>query len=302
MSKNITTMRFAKDIIRITLVALLTLGVGCKSEEPSYDGPNHITFTESAHSFGVVDNSEWFEVEIAATHTSSADRDFGVEVVASESSAIEGLHYELERNTLCIKAGKLTTTLRLRGLAENFDANEALNITLNLVLPDESISHEQGTRATITLQHCCAFDINAFTGYAVLTSTWSMEFLGVESRLVRTRLDQSESNVIVIEDMFYDNYDVRIKLHDDDRLNPLASLCGNQVLSSTGEAFGTIYGNDELMIGAYDEAVSYYSACETFLLLYSEMYVVDVGSVGIFASVVEWISDDEAERIMREGF
>jgi hypothetical protein len=74
------------------------------------------------------------------------------------------------------------------------------------------------------------------------------------------------------------------------------------VLGSTGEAFGTIYGNDELMIGAYNEAVSYYSTCETFLLLYSEMYVENVGSVGIFANVLEWISDDEAERIMREGF
>ena len=295
-------MRFANDIIRITLVALLALGVGCKSEEPQYDGPNHIIFSESDHAFGVVDSNEWFEVEIAATHTSSADRDFGVEVIASESSAIEGLHYELEKNSLCIKAGKLSTTLRLRGLAENFDANEALNITLNLVLPNESISAEYGTRATITLQHCCAFDINAFTGYAVLTSTWSMEFLNVESRLVRTHLDESESNVVVVEDMFYENYDVRIKLHADDRLNPLASLCGNQVLTSTGEAFGTIYGNDELMIGEYSDAVSYYSPCERFLLLYSEMYVVDVGSVGVFASVLEWISDDEAERIMREGF
>ena len=294
-------MRFAKDIIRITLVALLALGVGCKSEEPQYDGPNHIIFSESDHAFGVVDSNEWFEVEIAATHTSSADRDFGVEVVASESSAIEGLHYELEKNSLCIKAGKLSTTLRLRGLAENFDANEALNITINLVLPDESISHEQGTRATITLQHCCAFDINAFTGYAVLTSTWSMEFLNVESRLVRTHLDESESNVVVVEDMFYENYDVRIKLHADDRLNPLASLCGNQVLSSTGEAFGTIYGNGKLMMMQPADSGSYYSPCEGFLLQYVTIYVEEVGTVGSYAHILEWISDDEAERILREG-
>lgn len=295
-------MRFAKSIAQITIFALLMLGLGCTSKEPQYDGPNHIIFSESDHAFGVVDSDEWFEIEISATHEASVDRDFGVEIIASESSAIEGLHYELESNTLRIKAGKLTTTLRLRGLAENFDTNEVLNITLNLVLPDESVSAEYGTRASITLQHCCNFDINAFTGYAVLTSTWSMEYMNVESRLVRTHIDQTESNVVVIEDMFYEDHDIRIKLHNEDRINPLASLCGSQVLGSTGEAFGTIYGNDELMIGAYNEAVSYYSTCETFLLLYSEMYVENVGSVGIFANVVEWISDDEAERIMREGF
>ena len=295
-------MKFAKNIVSIAIVALIALCVGCKSEEPAYDGPSYIGFSEPNHIFGVVESNEWFDIEIAATHATSADRRFAVEVIPSESSAIEGLHYELESNNLCIKAGKRTTTLRLRGLSENLDHNEAYDITLSLVLPDESSSDKQSTQTTIRLQHCCKFDINAFTGYAVLTSTWSMEFMNVESRLVRTHLDQSENNVVVVEDMFYEGYDIRIKLHSDDRLNPLANLCGAQVLGSTGEAFGTIYGNDELMIGGYDKEVSYYSPCETFLLLYSEMYVEEVGSVGIFANVLEWISDDEAERIMREGF
>ena len=297
-------MRFAKNIVSIALVALLALSVGCKSEEPAYDGPSYILFAEPSHIFGVMDSNEWFDIEIAATHTASVDRHFAVEVIATESSAIEGLHYQIESNNLCIKAGKLTTTLRLRGLSENFELNEARDITLSLVLPDESLSDEQNTRATIRLQHCCKFDISAFTGYAVLTSTWSMEFMNVESRLVHTHLDQSESDVIVVEDMFYEGYDIRIKLHSEDRLNPLVSLSGAQVLGSTGEAFGTIYGNDELMIRNYNDndAVSYYSPCETFLLLYSEMYVEEVGSVGAFANVIEWISDDEAERIMREGF
>ena len=49
--------------------------------------------------------------------------------------------------------------------------------------------------------------------------------------------------MIVIEDMFYEGYDIRVKLSSEDRLNPLASLCGAQVLGTTGEAFGTIYGN-----------------------------------------------------------
>jgi hypothetical protein len=51
-----------------------------------------------------------------------------------------------------------------------------------------------------------------------------------------------------------------------------------------------------------EESASYYSPCEGFLLQYVTMYVEEVGTVGNFAHVLEWISDDEAERIMREGF
>ena len=47
---------------------------------------------------------------------------------------------------------------------------------------------------------------------------------------------------------------------------------------------------------------SYYSPCEGFLLQYVTMYVEEVGTVGTYANILEWISDDEAERIMREGF
>jgi hypothetical protein len=32
------------------------------------------------------------------------------------------------------------------------------------------------------------------------------------------------------------------------------------------------------------------------------MYVEEVGVVGNFVNILEWISDEEAERIMREGF
>jgi hypothetical protein len=31
------------------------------------------------------------------------------------------------------------------------------------------------------------------------------------------------------------------------------------------------------------------------------MYVDNVGTVGSYANIIEWISDDEAERILREG-
>jgi hypothetical protein len=72
-------------------------------------------------------------------------------------------------------------------------------------------------------------------------------------------------------------------------------------MGSTGEAFGTIYGNGKLMMMQPADSGSYYSPCEGFLLQYVTVYVEEVGTVGSYAHVIEWISDDEAERILREG-
>ena len=102
--------------------------------------------------------------------------------------------------------------------------------------------------------------------------------------------------------MFYKGYDISITLNNDNRLEPLIEMPEEQVVGSTGEAFGTIYGNGKLMMTQTIGASSYYSSCEGFLLLYVTMYVDGVGTVGTYANVLEWISDEEAERIMREGF
>ncbi|MBO7235120.1 MAG: DUF4984 domain-containing protein, partial [Alistipes sp.] len=70
----------------------------------------------------------------------------------------------------------------------------------------------------------------------------------------------------------------------------------------TGEAFGTIYGNGKLMMMEPTGYSSYYGTCERFMVLYTMMYVDGVGTVGTYVNIFEWISDEEAERIKREGF
>lgn len=286
-----------------SLVALLAaiLTLGCQSENNTYEGPNYILFSAESYTFGVIDNEEWLEVPISATRTANHDRYIGVEVVASKSSAIEDLHYTLESTTLCIPEGKLTTSLRIRGIADNISVGSNPTITLRLVLNEEDVWEEYGTECCVELQRCCKFDINNFEGYAVLTSTWCMQYMNTESRLVHTH-SESENVVVVIEDMFYEDYDIRIKLEKEDRLNPLAGLDGEQVVGSTGEAFGTIYGDGKLLITEAMGTTSYYSMCEGFVLLYTTMYVDGVGTVGTYVNILEWISDDEAERIMRDGF
>lgn len=281
-------------------IALLGLLAGCQAEKTTYEGPDYILFSADSHTLGILDSEEWFEIPISATRTANEERTIGVEVVASESSAIEGLHYILESNTLTIPKGELTTAVRIKGLAENIDINSMLSIKLRLVIDPELVWDAYGIESEVQLQRCCPFDINNFTGYAKITSTWTMQYMNAEARLVRTERDPEDKSAIIIKDMFYDGYDIRLRLNSDDRLNPTVELA-EQVLGTTGEAFGTIYGNGKLMMAEPTGYTSYYGTCENFLVLYSMMYVDGVGVVGTYVNIFEWISDLEAERIMREG-
>lgn len=293
---------FLKGILGAFGILVLTTMVCCESERQIYDGPNYIMFSSERHDLGVMDSEEWFEIPITATRTADHDRNVGVEIIAARSSAIYGMHYTIESTTVTIPAGKLNAMLRIKGYPDAISVSDNLGITLNLVLEDEDVWEEYGTETEVYLHKCCPLDMNAFTGYAVLTSTWIMQYMNAESLLVKTHLDDTTPNTIVVESMYYDGYDIRITLLNENRLEPFVEMPEPQVAGSTGEAFGTIYGNGKLMMMQPADSGSYYSPCEGFLLQYVTMYVEEVGTVGTYANILEWISDDEAERIMREGF
>lgn len=293
---------FLKGILGAFGMLALTTMVCCESERQIYDGPNYIVFSSERHDLGVMDSEEWFEIPITATRTADHDRNVGVEIIAARSSAIYGMHYTIESTTVTIPAGELNAMLRIKGYPDAISVSDNLGITLNLVLEDEDVWEEYGTETEVYLHKCCPLDMNAFTGYAVLTSTWIMQYMNAESLLVKTHLDDTTPNTIVVESMYYDGYDIRITLLNDNRLEPFVEMPEPQVAGSTGEAFGTIYGNGKLMMMQPADSGSYYSPCEGFLLQYVTMYVEEVGTVGTYANILEWISDDEAERIMREGF
>ena len=297
-----------KKSILSTLIILCTLlSVGCKEDKAEVAGGIY-HFAEEAYAFGVLDSEEWFEVPIVATLPHSEARNIGIEVVASESSAIEGVHFNLESHTVRLDAESGECKVRIQGNPEEFELGDVLNLKLRLAVDSKFLDNSATTECEVALQKCCPFDINAFTGYCKITSTYFMQYLNSDSRLVRTERDPKVENGIIVKDMFYEGHDVRFTLHNEDRLNPIADM-PTTVVGSTGEAFGTIYGNGKLMISEPqgeginpEEYKSYYGTCERYLFNYAMLYVEEVGIVGVFVNIFEWISDDEAERIMREGF
>ena len=280
---------------------MLLCGTACQSEHTTYEGPNYILFSAESYTLGIIDGEEWFEIPISATRPMSEDRNIGVEIIDRESSAIEGYHYTIEHSTLRIAEGKMTTAVRIKGNPDNITANEALSIKLRLVLDEAEEWDIYGTETEVHLQKCCPVNLDAFTGYCKLTSTWLMQYLNTDSRLVRTSLSTTEENTIIVEDMYYDGYNIKLHFNTDDRLNPTIDF-DEQVVGLTGEAFGTIYGNGKLMLDEPLGYTSYYGTCENFAVQYAMLYVENVGTVGVYVNIFEWISDDEAERIMHEGF
>lgn len=285
--------------------ALLLAVAACDAEYTTYGGPDYVMFSDTMYVFPVQNSEEYFEIPIAATQTCDYDRTVAVEIVEQATNAIEGRHFALEQNSVTIKAGERVGLLRMRGFHENIDVYDSLGVTLNLLIDKESEWSLYGTRAQVELRKACTFDINAFTGYCVVSSTYIMNYMNVDMRLIRSEVDPERENTIIMRNYFYDGYDLRIEFQTDDILNPLIKM-DDQKFAATAEAFGTIYGDGYIMARGAPEYTSYYSSCEKFIFQYMTLYVPGMAEgsnvVGTFINAVEWISDDEAAKLIEQGY
>lgn len=295
--------------IFLGMVASLVMLAGltsCEEQRTVYDGPLYIMFADTLSVLGVENSEEVFDIHIAATQASDKDRTLAVEVVDKESSAIEGVHYTLESNTVVIKAGELATSVRVRAIYDNLTIDEDPTLVLRLITDDDvQWSLYEGNETKVILRKICPFDINAFTGYAVVTSTFLMDYSIKDMRLITTEVDPEDSTAIILHDYFYDGYDMKVRFTTEDMLNPLIEM-DDQPMATTGEAFGTIYGDGMLHAYQPSSLVSYYSSCEKFIFQYMTVWVPGMAEgtnvVGTFINAVEWISDDEARILKNQGY
>ena len=290
-------------------LVLLAGFTSCQEERVVYNRSQYIMFSDTLSVIGVEENGEYADIYISSTMPMAKDRTLAVEVIEQESSAIEGVHYTIESNSVVIKAGELATSVRIRGHYENLTVDEELpEIRLRLISPEEThwdLYENEGLETKVMLQKVCPFDINAFTGYAMITSTYLYNYVGGYNRLIKTEVDPSEKNTIIMRDFYYDGYDVKLRFTTDDPLNPLIEM-DDQPLVTTGEAFGTKYGDGMLHIYQPSNYVSYYSACEKFIYQYITLWVpgmaAGTNTVGTFIQAIEWISDDEARVLQNQGY
>lgn len=296
-----------KKLIGLSAIfALLLIIVGCSEERTTFSGPNYIMFSDSLYVLPVQNNEDFFDIPVSATQTCNYDRTLAVEIIDKNSNAIEGKHYTLESNTVTIKAGELVANVRVKGIYDNIEVTDSLGFSLRLVTEENTHWDMYGIDTNIILRKTCPFNIYDFEGYIVLNSTYLYDYTVVDKRLIHAVVDTEEENTIIIKDYFYDGYDVKLKFTTNDLLNPLIEM-KEQIFGPTTEAFGTIYGDGKIRMFQPTNYVSYYSSCEQFVYQYMTLYVMNedesiYGTVGTFINVLKWISDDEAEKLMREGY
>ena len=127
---------------------------------------------------------------------------------------------------------------------------------------------------------------------------------GAYQRLVYTEKHPTEDNMIICRNWIADGYDVTMTFNDEDPMTPLVTMDKDQVASDEGSFFGTSYGDDKLLVTNSSLYDSVFYPCGRYLYIWTEMYVYDlstpIGTVGHFYNIMEWISDEEAERLKRE--
>lgn len=265
-------------------------------------------FSDTLYQYAVQESNEVFNVPVSATEKADYDRTFGVEVVDKQSNAIEGKHYRILNNTVTIKAGEMVGNVKVQGIYDNIGKTDSLGFTLKLVIPEKYNWTDLYKDYThVVMQKSCPFDIHNFSGWCMVTSTFYSQYLNnVTNRLIKTEVVEGEENTVLLKDVYYKGYNLKLKFNTKNILEPKVEM-DDQIAGETGEAFGTIYGDGKLRISQPSLYTSYYNTCQNYVLQYVVMSVNNkdgslFGNVGTFITMYEWISDAEAEKLKEQGY
>lgn len=298
--------------IYLFLVATIATSmlVSCAEEYVTYSDAEYVMFSETQSMNMILADDEYFGVAVASTVACDYDRTFGVEIVDKGSNAIEGKHYRLLSNSVTIPAGELATEVKVQGLYENIEPTDSLGFVLRLVMPEKLkwSLYEDSDQTKVVMYKSCPFVRENFTGWCVVTSLLLRDYPGDNTsyqRLIRTEAHPTEENTVILRSCFYDGYDLTIRFHPEDAANPLVTMDKDQVLSDEASVFGQILGDNHILTTHSFYYPSYFNSCQRFVELWNHIYVENlgetIGTVGHYYNILEWISDEEAERLQKEG-
>ena len=290
--------------IAMSFVAAMALNA-CQERYVTYDGAEYVMFADTLAVYPVMEGADQFSIPVVSTVTRDYDRTFGVEVLDKLSNAIERKHYSLESNTITIKAGETRTDVKVRGHYNNIGEADSLGFALQLVMNDELVMPLYGKQTKAVLMKTGKFDRSKFTGYCVLSSMFLQNYSlnGEYNRLIFTEPHPTLKNTVICRNWIKDGYDVELTFNDEDPLMPIVTM-ERAVAGDKGSFFGTAYGQwgDKLYVRSSNLAQSIFYPLGGYLYIWTEISVDEYGIVGNFYNVMQWVTDEEAERIKREGF
>ena len=291
--------------ISIAVAAVCTI-VGCKESYVTYSDAEYVMFADTMATYPVQKDVEYFSIPVVSTVVRDYDRTFGVEIIDKGNNAIENLHYRLQSNTVTIKAGETRADVLVHGYYDNIGVTDSLGFQLQLIMNDALVMPLYGKQTKAVLMKSCPFDINDFTGYCILTSMFLYNYSATREyeRLIYTERHPTEENTVICRNWINDGYDVTLTFHPEDPMMPFVTMDRGQIASDEGSFFGIAHGDDKILVTNSSINDSMFYPCGGYLYLWAEMYVENmgepVGTVGHFYNIMEWISDEEAERLKNE--
>lgn len=301
-----------KILYSFVLATLLGAAVSCDEQYVTYNDAEYVMFSDALSQNMVLADGGVFSVPVASTVACDYDRTFGVEIIDEGSNAIEGVHYRLRSNTITIPAGERATAVEVQGLYDNIEPTDSLGFVMRLVMPEQLKWNEvypDSDRTKVVMYKSCPFDVNNFTGPCMLTSIFLYNFPGTNTsyqRLIETELHPTEENTVILRDALFDGYDLTITFHPENPANPLVTMDSDQVVSDEASVLGWVLGDDHILASHSSYYDSYFNSCQRFVELWMHVYVENVGesvgTIGEFYNVLEWITEEEAEELRREGF
>lgn len=297
-----------KQILKYMALPFLASALLCSCHERyvTYSDAEYVMFADTIATYPVQKDVEWFSIPVVSTVVRDYDRTIGVEIIDKGNNAIENVHYRLQTNTITIKAGENRADVMVHGYYDNIGDTDSLGFELQLVMNDKLEMPLYGKSTKAVLMKSCPFDINDFTGYCVLTSMFLYSYgtTGSYQRLIYTEKHPVEENMIICRNWINDGYDVTMTFHPDDPMSPLVTMDADQVASDEASFFGTTHGDDKILVTNSPFYDSLFYPCGNYLYIWTQMYVKNlgetVGTVGHYYNIMEWISDEEAERLRIE--
>lgn len=310
-----------KQIFTYIIMVFMAAAIfsGCHERYVTYADAEYVMFADTMAIYpvqakgakdkdgNVVDST--FRIPVVSTVKRNYDRTFGVEIIDKGSNAIEKKHYRLESNTITIKAGQTRADVLVHGYYSNIEDVDSLGFELSLIMNDKLEMPLYGRTTKVVMMKSCPFDINNFTGWCMFTSMFLFQYPNADNpasyqRLIYTERHPLYDNKIICRNWLNDGYDITMTFNTDDPLNPIVTIDPDQVASDEGSFFGQTHGDDRILVATSPLAESVYYPCGSYLYVWTMMYVEDlgatVGTVGHFYNIMEWISDEEADRIKRE--
>lgn len=279
----------------------------CHEEYVTYSDAEYVMFADTMAIYPVQSVDTTFRIPVVSTVARDYDRTFGVEVVDKGSNAIERKHYHLESNTVTIKAGELAADVIVHGYYNNIEAEDSLGFELRLVMNDHLEFPLYGKNTKAVMMKSCPFNIEDYEGWCIFTSMFLYQYsaTGSYQRLIKTEKHPTRENTIICYNWLADGYDVLLEFNADDPMKPFVTMPEDQIASDEGMIFGQTHGDNHILVTHSQMAESVFYPCGRYLYLWAHFYVENigtaVGTVGHFYNIMEWISDEEAKRLQKEG-